>query len=80
MVTGAWLIRQTFSALMVSCRQVQNLREGVLSVGTQAVAGLRECEIDLVREDEFGIRSIKKNLGTVFPMESTLDGGAHSPL
>lgn len=42
-----------FLTLMVSHRQVRNWREGMLPGGT----GLRETEVYLVREDEFGIGS-----------------------
>lgn len=42
-----------FLTLMVSRRQVRNWREGMLPGGT----GLRETEVYLVREDEFGIGS-----------------------
>ena len=54
---------------MVSCRQVQNWREGVLPGGTE----LRETEVYLVREDEFGIGSNQQSLGTV-PMDPILRG------
>lgn len=38
--------------------------------------GLREIDVYLVREDEFGIGSNQQSLGTL-PMDSTLEGGAH---
>lgn len=45
--------KDIFLTLMVSHRQVRNWREGMLPGGT----GLRETEVYLVREDEFGIGS-----------------------
>lgn len=39
---------------------------------------LRETEVYLVREDEFGIGSNQQSLGTV-PMDSILEGGGAHP-
>ena len=59
---------------MVSRRQVQNWKEGVLARGTE----LRETEVYLVRKDAFGIGSNQQSPGTV-PMNSILEGGGAHP-